>query len=88
MIDDLDRFDIILVLSPPLYEHLNLIVKTSYDCTYKLMNTRTGDAVKNLDTSCSWKQFSVITLPQYISLHYLNDESPALRRPDAGLVRN
>lgn len=51
LVDDLQRFGTIRVLSASPYEQFNLIVKQSYSGTLKRLHTRERDTIHNLDTN-------------------------------------
>lgn len=77
LVDDLERFGSIHVLSESLYEHFNYIVKQAYNSTSKRLKTRTADTVSNLD----------LTLTRQRSDHVSISSCPSSTRPrKLGLV--
>lgn len=86
IVDDLDRFGTILLLSASMYDHFDLIIKQSYACTSKRLKTRTGDTVRDLDSYLSRQQFSVIPHQQAIPCHVSRGTSPSPSQSNLGLV--
>lgn len=63
LVDDLQRFGTVRVLSASPYEHYNVVIKQSYSGTSKRLQTRERDTIRNLDTDLKRKRLASIQLP-------------------------
>lgn len=64
LLDDLERFGTVLVLSASPYAHFNLTVKQSYASTCKSLHMRTKDTANVLGTNLKGQKVSTSSLPQ------------------------